>query len=835
MDDTRTALLGKFREEVDTHLLRLSQGVVALEQDPGNTGLLKEVFRSAHTIKGAAKMMGFAEITRITHEMESVLGVMRDGHLQLTSDISDLLFEGVDAITLLTQLQTSPGDAQATEALAEMNPDQLVARLKAIADSAAPAAKEAPAPAPLPVAPSVAGASNGTTAALDHAEAAPPVAPYEAGPASRGEAHAARADLTGFKPGEDSIRVRVQKLDTLMNLSGEMVITKMQHEAIAAQIRTLLELERNRARFLADMRERVERSWGMINQVDMEEALEQLHALDTTIDDQTGSALREFQEYAGRLNSISDELQDTVLSVRMLPIETIFSTFPRAVRDFKRESGKDVEVLVRGGETELDKQILESLGDPLIHLLRNALDHGIESPAQRRAAGKPTQGLVTVHAYAQGTQVLIEVSDDGAGMDPATIRRLAVQKNYISRLDAEKLSDEESLNLIFYPGFSTASIITEVSGRGVGMDVVKSTVERMNGTVGIESQLGMGTRVTLRLPLTLATMQALLVRVGTQVFVVPSHTVEGGMEYIGLEDIFMVEGHEVVRLKGRSMPLVRLADLLDLRRVESGTWLKDTGLQHLLHTPRPASSNGHGPLDGEEEDLSLNFRAPVLGTGIRLENKLPGVIVGSGDRQACFLVDELIDELDVVVKNLGPLLSKVETAIGATILGNGRVVVILDMPSLLAEARNLSTRGQLGRAWQVAKAAKKPRILVVDDSITTRELEKSILENAGYEVEIAMDGLEALGKLEQQLQDGEQRYDLVIADIEMPRMDGLEMTQRVKSHQQDMLRNTPVIIVSSLASDAYKQRGIEVGAQAYITKGQFDQSHLLETIDLLIQ
>ncbi len=834
MDDTRTALLGKFREEVDTHLLRLSQGVVALEQDPGNTGLLKEVFRSAHTIKGAAKMMGFAEITRITHEMESVLGVMRDGQLQLTSDISDLLFEGVDAITLLTQLQTSPGDTQLAEALAEMNPDQLVARLKAIADGAAPAGAPSASKEASPALPPALSMGNGTTAALDHAEAAPSVTAIEMGSVGRGDAHAARPDLSGFKPGEDSVRVRVQKLDSLMNLSGEMVITKMQHEAIAAHIRTLLELERNRARFLADMRDRVERSWGMINQVDMEEALDQLHDLDTAIDDQTGSALREFQEYAGRLNSIADELQDTVLSVRMLPIDTIFSTFPRAVRDFKRESGKDVEVLVRGSETELDKQILESLGDPLIHLLRNALDHGIESPAQRRAAGKPTQGLVTVHAYAQGTQVLIEVSDDGAGMDPAAIRRLAVHKNFITRLDAEKLSDEESLNLIFYPGFSTATIITDVSGRGVGMDVVKSTVERMNGTVSIESQLGTGTRVTLRLPLTLATMQALLVRVGTQVFVVPSHTIEGGMEYIGLEDIFMVEGHEVVRLKGRSMPLVRLADLLDLRRVENGTWLKDTGLQHLLYSPSAALHNGNGAHDGVEEDLSLNFRAPALGTGIRLENKLPGVIVGSGDRQACFLVDELIDELDVVVKNLGPLLGKVDTAIGATILGNGRVVVILDMPSLLAEARNRSTRGQLGRAWQVAKAAKKPCILVVDDSITTRELEKSILENAGYEVEIAMDGLEALGKLEQQLQAGEQRYDLVIADIEMPRMDGLELTQRVKTHQQDMLRNTPVIIVSSLASDAYKQRGIEVGAQAYITKGQFDQSHLLETIDLLI-
>ncbi|HUS13565.1 MAG TPA: hybrid sensor histidine kinase/response regulator [Chloroflexia bacterium] len=837
MDNTRQALFGKFREEVDTHLLRLSQDLISLEQHPGDADLIKDIFRAAHTIKGAAKLMGFADIAGVTHEMESVLGVMREGQLRLDGGISNLLFEGIEVITLQTQLLSHPGDTQILQELERLNPERLIAQLKAVAGAAA---------APVPATARLDGAANGVGFDGHGADPPPvllalagavPVVPDIDAVAGRPEAHPSRGDAPGMKLGEDSVRVRVQKLDTLMALSGEMIITKMQYKAIDDRIHGVMELERTRARYLADLTERIDRTWGAMNQADMEAVLGELRQLDSGIDEMTARMLREFQEYSARLNSVADELQDTVLSVRMLPIQTLFATFPLAIRNFRRTSGKEVELQIHGGETEIDKQILESLSDPLIHLLRNALDHGLEPPQIRLAAGKPAEGLIDVHAYSQGTQVMIEIRDDGAGMDPAKLRQIAVQKNIITRLEAEKLTDDETLNLIYYPGFSTATIITDVSGRGVGMDVVKSTVERLNGSVSIESKLGTGTTITLRLPLTLATMDALLVRVGSQVFVLPSHTIEGGMQYIGSDDIFMIENHEVVRQRGRTMPLVRLGELLDLHRVESGDWLKEAGLGYLLVKPNTTTdgdSSGAGWLDDQEEDLSLNFRMPELTTGIHLANKLPGVIVGSGERQTCFLVDELIDELDVVVKSLGPLLGRVGMVTGATILGDGRVVIILDVPNLLAEARSRSNRGQLSRAWQTNAPATKPYILVVDDSITTRELEKSILENAGFDVDVAMDGLEALAKLEQQGQEGTPRYDLMIADIEMPRMDGLELTQRVKTHTQDSLRALPIIIVSSLASDAYKQRGIEVGAQAYITKGQFDQSHLLETIDLLI-
>ena len=826
MDEARSALFGKFREEVDTHLLRLQQMMVTLEENPRDTALLKEVFRSAHTIKGAARMMGFADIARVTHEMESVLAEMRDGTLLLNSDISDLLFEGMEIIAALTQLQARPNEPAALQTLTEMNPDRLIGRLQAIVASVTQ---------PVPIIPANDVYGNGHEIGKTDTLVLPAIDPAQLPPTADGSPLAAlptEGSPRDLRWADDSIRVPIRKLDTLMHLSGEMVITKMQHRSIDERIHTLLERERNRSRHLADLAERVERSWGSINQADMEAALDQLRTLDVQIDTLTDRTLRNFQEYTTRLYTVTDELEDTVLSVRMLPVGTLFDTFPLAIRNFRRDHGKEINLQVQGGETEIDKQVLESLGDPLIHLLRNALDHGIESPEVRRAAGKPARGVIRVAAYPQGTQVVIEISDDGAGMDPTELRRMAVQKNIISRIEAEKLTDDEALNLIYYPGFSTAKIITDMSGRGVGMDVVKTTIERMNGAVNVQSQPGVGTTVILRLPLTLATMQALLVRVGSQVFVLPSHTIEGGMEYVSGDDIFMIENHEVTRIKGRTMPLVRLEELLDLSRVQSGAWLREAGLGHLIPGPGrlPVSDD---TLD-EEEDLSLLFQAPTLGNGIRLENKLPGVIVGSGDRMTCFLVDELIDELSVVVKNLGPLLGRVKTASGATILGDGRVVMILDVVRLLAEARTRSNSGQLSRAWSAMQPGKRPYILVVDDSITTRELEKSILENAGFEVDIAMDGMEALSKVEAQGQDGRRRYDLMIADIEMPRMDGLELTQRVKTHSQELLRALPIIIVSSLASETYKQRGVEVGAQAYITKGQFDQSHLLETIDLLI-
>ena len=782
MDSTRTNLLAQYREEADAHLLRLSQGIVALEQDPTNTALIKEIFRAAHTIKGAAKMMGFSDISRVTHELESVLAAMRDGTLTLTPEISDVLFEAIDAVMVLNQAQVgqgSSGDDPPPEV------EDVIAALRAVLAITPAEDESGPELADL-AEPATVGANGHAPRGRGAGETPPPATP----------------------PGgtiqsvlEDTVRVQVQKLDTLMNLSGEMVISKMQNEAILERLRNVLDLGRRQGRALSTLLDNATRNGNTLSQQELETTLLGLHGIADQLDQLTATTLREFEAYATHLGNVADELEDTVLSVRMMPVESLFTIFPRAVRDMARDNGKQVELLMRGGETELDKKIMEALYDPLVHLLRNAVDHGIEPPAERARAGKPAAGRVQIRAFQEGSQVAIEVADDGGGIDPQQLRRIAVQKGFLSAVAADKLGDEEILQWIYAPGFTTAQIITDVSGRGVGMDIVKTSLERLNGTVQVSSDLGRGTTVTLKVPLTLATTQGLLVRVASQVFVLPSHTVEM-MDYISGSDLFTLEGREVVRLRERTMPLIRLEELLDLDRV--GGWHYQTD-------------------DAGLDNLGLQ-------SGITLAGKLPGIVVGDGDRVMCFLVDELIDERVIVVKSLGPLFTQVGTQVGATLLGNGQVVVILDVPSLIAEARTRSSRGLLTRAWRETAPTQAHHILVVDDSITTRELEKSILENAGYEVEIAMDGREALGLLERH----PDRFDMMIADIEMPRMDGLELTQRVKEHADERLRRLPVIIVSSLASDAYKRRGIEVGAQAYITKGQFEQSRLLETIELLI-
>ena len=795
MDTQAASLLPRFREEVDTQLLRLSQGIVALERDPANGPLLKEVFRAAHTIKGTAKMMGFADIARVTHELESVLSALRDEALTLTPDIIDRLFEAIDVVTDLTLTEAPPGLPPGAVAERREAGGTTTARIDAVIEqlrSLVAVAGPDPA-APVPVAPPAATAPipspYGSAAAL-------PTPPPDSAPAgSTGGGPVAPAFL------EDTVRVQVQKLDTLMTLAGEMVIGKMQTEAIADQLRQVLDSFRVRQHTLAGLSDAVARNWRGLTQPEMEQGLLRLRAADDDLEQATTIVLRDFENHTARFSSIAEELEDTALSVRMMPVERLFSTFPRAVRDIARESGKQVELQTRGGETELDKKILEGLYEPLVHLLRNAVDHGIETPEEREQVGKARVGRITVRAYQQGSQVAIEVEDDGAGIDRARLREVAVAQGLLSASAATTTADGDVLEWIYRPGFSTARIITDASGRGLGMDIVKTTLERMNGTVQVASAPGRGTTISLRVPLTLATTPGLLIRVATQLFVLPAHTIES-MEYVGADDVQRIDQRELVRLRGQTMPLVRLAQLLDLERV--GT----------LHYGGRGAPGGSGAGRG----------------GLTLPGRLPGVVVGDSGHPLCLLVDELLDERVMVVRSLGPVFAGVTTQIGATMLGNGQIVVILDVPSLIAAARTRGAQDQALRAWPVVAVRRPRRILVVDDSITTRELEKSILENAGYEVETSIDGREALQRLEHT----DRSFDLVIADVEMPLMDGLELTRAIKQHPEEHIRRLPVIIVSSLSSDTYKRRGVEVGAQAYITKGQFEQNRLLETIDLLI-
>jgi two-component system chemotaxis sensor kinase CheA len=578
----------------------------------------------------------------------------------------------------------------------------------------------------------------------------------------------------------ETIRVDTRKLDSLANVAGEMVVNLLKFEAIAASVRGLLGTMKQHVRIWQQLRDEISTALGtsLAGARTGETTL-----LDDTVErcDETGKVvLGELERLRQRLNeditrvaTSTRKLEEDVLSIRMHPVSTLFNTFPRAVRDIARELGKSVNLVVQGSETELDRKILEAIRDPLLHLVRNAVYHGIEPPAERASQGKPPEGIVRLSAWQQGDQVFIQVTDDGRGIDAVGVRRVAVAKGLIALSTADALSREDSLRLIFEPGLSTSPTVNDISGRGVGMDVVKASVEEMHGEVRVESQVGSGTAVTVVLPLTLAISRALLVRSSAQTYAVPTTSVETTTR-ARRGDVKSVEGKEVILVRGTAVPIVPLARVLGA-------------------DSQPRSSTSET---------------------VRI------VVISHSQHRFGFVVDELIGEQEIVVKPLGAPLRRVKNVAGAAILGSGEVVTVLHVPDIVAAARASVLKQAMGSRRRELVTRKRKRILVVEDSLTARELERHMLEAGGYEVETAVDGVEAMAKLAQQ------RVDLIVTDVQMPRMNGFEFTTRVRADER--LRTIPVIIVTTRGDEADRQRGMEVGADAYLIKASLTPAELLD-------
>jgi two-component system chemotaxis sensor kinase CheA len=838
LEDTRKKLLNKFKEEADIHLLSLQRRLVDLESNPQNKEYLGEIFRAAHTIKGSARLMNFTEISAIAHEMENIFAAMRDGTMQLQPDTNDLLFEAVDTINTMT-------DAALKGETPTLDVPGLKQRLAAI----------------LPDTPNGNGHGYPTTQTQTGPEISNQLAPVKNG------TDKTLAETPGPVPvpsnlrsvgalSDNVIRVEIGKLDELMNITGELVLGKLEAEATLANLRALQELLRQRNRVSIPVRNLGTLSHDMSrfnNPQLIRDTIAQLNVLDQQIENLIRNTLRDYEEHTSQLVNRVDELESNVKTVRMLPIETIYQDFPLSIRNMVKSNGRDLpDFRLYGGEIELDKKVLEGIRDPLIHIIRNALDHGIEPAPVRLEAGKPRAGRLVMSASQDGGYVMIKVSDDGAGIDPNYIRQVAVEKKFISEARANALSDEDIVNLLYEPGFSTSPIITDLSGRGVGMEIVKTNLERLGGQVSITSEKGAGTTVTLRVPVTLATSRALMVKVNGFTYAILAPSVEY-LHYLSPDEILSREGRDVILYGNALIPLVRLQNLLgDNSHASHPLFIHQQSGGNRLDFYQPSRSNqrfgldssifsfgdsslGSGPHLPEMVGLTLadplakgrilelQHQHQVKQTGRFSNEQLPSVVLGSGDRRVCFLVDELVDETEIVVKSLSPLLVSAPFVKSATINGSGQVVLILDVPNLIGATRNYNLHSQ---QRQSDKQIARKRILVVDDSITTRELERSILEAQGYQVDLANDGNEALDLLKN---DG--RYNLIITDVEMPNMSGFELTRRIKS--DPIFQKVPVIIVSSLNNDDHKRRGIEAGAQAYIIKGNFEQANLLSTIEFL--
>lgn len=592
------------------------------------------------------------------------------------------------------------------------------------------------------------------------AQAAGPAAPGEKAPAAPAEPiestepPAAVAAPEPRLQAAETVRVRLSKLDELIKLMGEVVSSH------------------------ARMRER----------------LADIHALErslaASLGDGAAQGLRQFarllKDDVQAQEALMDELHDKTLLMRMLPLAIVLEPAARLVRELARSVGKQVECSIGGTEIELDRQLIDKLSDPIIHLIRNAIDHGIELPAARAAAGKPAQGRLRLSARQDGGWVVIEVADDGGGIPVAAVREKAVKKGLLSAEKAAALTDQEAIDLIFLPGFSTSSIITDLSGRGVGMDVVRQTVlDELQGAVGIETRPGQGATFSLRLPMSLAMMRVLLV----QAHCLPwgftaQHVVE--LQRVPAQALMQVAERQVVIVRNEFVPVVPLAEL--------------------LRVPAPAAPAG-GP--GAQE------RHP----GLLL------VVLQVRSEKIAVQVDGLLDERDMVIKPLPPHLRRLPLVSGMVITGRNEMVNVLHAPALLEQARRL--RGQGVQAGAAAHASATPyRVLVVDDSLNTREIEKDVLQAYGYHVTLAEDGVDGLRKA----MEGE--FDAILTDVEMPHMDGFTLTARLR--EEDKYRDTPIVIITSREKEEDKRRGMQVGADAYIVKGDFDQNNLVETLRTLL-
>jgi two-component system chemotaxis sensor kinase CheA len=831
----REQLIASFRAELAEHVQTMNNGLLALEQGTvageQRRTTLEDIFRAAHSLKGAARAMGVTMVEQLAHALESVLDDLQNNGIEPTTQLFTACYQAVDAIQVVQATyeagETTP-PMEALQALAELERARSGAGAMPEAEAGTPVTPEAPPEpeeavvdqAPVPVVDS--------PVARSPVEPVPSAIPESTSPDTVAVEEDLQPASTVVSPAfgaDETIRVSVSKLDALMAQLSELLVTKIRAEQRLGQIRHLYEFvsawqkEWMAARSAYNRLTRHDKGGALgvqrLGPVEVApgedpkgKARGRVQDLGhATVDSKVGKDITRILSYAGTsqdrlrevntlINDLSraysndtmhmslviDELEQEIKRVRMLPLTTITATFGRMVRDLAQESDKEAVLQIVGGETELDKRVLEQIKDPLIHLLRNAVDHGIEPVPQREAAGKPSAGTVTLRAEQLGKDVVIRVSDDGGGLDLQAIRQTIARRSG-KDVDVHTLSEEDLKEAIFTSGISTSPIITDISGRGVGLDVVRRNVEALHGRIDVDSTPGKGTGFTLTLPLTLTSSRGLLVHVGSETFAIPHNAIEYIMQ-VSPQEVVPLEGHDTVMYNDRPLTLARLGDVLNVPHAE-------------------ISRNGE---------------------------QIPVVILAAAERRMAFAVDELAGEQEVVIKGLGKQLSRVGGIAGATLLGSGEVVLILNV----ADVIKLGLRGDrrsvlvaLAKPTPTVEVRAQKRILVVDDSITTRTLEKNILEAAGYAVQLATDGQEALNAI---AADGVP--DLIVSDVVMPRLDGFGLTQRVRedAHTADV----PVILVTSLDSPEDKARGIEVGADAYITKSSFDQNNLLETIEQLI-
>ncbi|OGQ59326.1 MAG: hypothetical protein A3J24_09330 [Deltaproteobacteria bacterium RIFCSPLOWO2_02_FULL_53_8] len=810
-----------FKVESLEHIQALESGILRLETNPADAAVFEEVFREAHSLKGSSRMVGVKDVELISHRIEDILGSIRKGTISISSGLIDRVCRVLDSVKKLVNeaVTGEPCGVDVSEVIRLLDEGQISAGSPSLqagdkippsspltkggdaAPPSSPAGDKIPPGSPLTKGGDAASPSSAT------GDKIPPSPPFSKGgdvaPSSLAAGDKILSSPHFLKGGDkiplgtrlpkggdkvgteavhgkeyriDTVRVDTARLDELVTLTGELSVfrTRLRNwlkgidEAIEAIAKISKEIEKCAS-------SGVGASALKAHGPSVSERLKGLGQIHLKLKESA-------YEDTSRFDFIAAGLEDGIKQLRLLPFSTLFNFFPRAVRDMAREAGKEVLLQIEGGETGADKQIIEEMKDPLMHILRNAVVHGIEEPVVREALGKPRSGALTLKAARTEANIVVEVSDDGRGLDVEEIKKTALKRKLCTQEAMAAMSTADIRALIFASGFSTAAFITETSGRGVGLDVVRTNIERLNGTVEVESGTGAGCRFKVRLPVTLATAKMLIVEEMSRRYAIPMENVYMSVR-LKLADIFTIEGREAINHEGVCISIVKLSNILELANEYKG-----------------------------------------LTEAAKKDEVIRCVIISSGENRLGVLVDELLDEQEVVLKPSSGVLKRVRNVTGTTILGSGEVCMILN-PSDIVKSVYKRHIAAASEPQEVAEERKKA-ILLVEDSITTRTQERRILEAGGYEVVTAVDGLDAMSKI------ATRQFDAIVSDIMMPNMNGLVFTEKIR--QDKRYKEIPVVLVTTLASDDDKKRGLEAGANAYIPKPAFDQKIFLDTLRRLV-
>jgi two-component system chemotaxis sensor kinase CheA len=733
-----------FKIEFEENIQTLNNELLKLESDVFNTDALTKLMRTAHSMKGGARMIGLPDVVTLAHFFEDMLGAVKKEGVELKRHDFDRMYKAIDIIKSLVNEAVT---GEAPNFVAALVIDQI------INGSGEPKTNDEP---------------DSVKRQSEIAADSQPVTQELQGDI-----------IPAFSI--DTIRVASSKLDTLMDLSGELTVSKIQLALRLGKINDLSLLLEDSTRELnsietALLPQRSENP-GLFSEVGL--IINRLKNRFDSASVEIGNLSDGISEDNSRLNFVAYEFEEVIKNLRMLKLSNIFNLYPRMVRDISNELGKEVNFIIEGGDITADKKILEEMRDPLMHMIRNSIDHGIELPDEREQQGKQRAGTIKLSANHFAGHITITLEDDGRGLNEKSIIETALRKKLIDEEASKNLTHKQIHKLIFTPGFSTSKIITDVSGRGVGMEVVQANIDKLKGKINIESETKKSTRFIIELPLTLATLRVMTASVGNHIFAIPVDFIVSVI-IVDVAEVFSMEARDTIVFRDEPITIVNLKTVLELEDISDSTMKNVTTFQC--------------------------------------------IILSSMGEKAGFIVDSLIDEQEVLVKPLGFMLKRVKNVSGSTILVSGDVCMILNPNDLLKTVKSLSASEILETS--TPESLRKKRILLVEDSITTRTQEKRILESAGYDVVVAVDGLDGYQKLLIN------EIDAVVSDVEMPNLDGLSLTEKIRAEKKYL--SLPVVLVTSLSSEEQKKRGLESGANAYLTKSGFDQKILIETLDRLL-